>query len=277
MSFPICSLHQLGWRTRYAHDLTLDDFAAGHPARVVAVQRGQCSVLSSHGPGTAALPEHAAGAEAGFAAGDWLLLEHRSGRVLRRLERQSLLAGAVTDGSHPWSPIAANLDTLFVVTACDADFNAARLQRYLALAFGARVTPVVVMTKADRCADAPSWLATAQRLLPQARVLLVNARERASVAQLEPWLAPGSTVALVGSTGVGKGSLVRHWLGDAEGVSCEHDALAKPVGMRPSMRPLRTGAWVIDTPDLRALCARMAGSLRSRESIRVPTQVAGPW
>lgn len=277
MPFPICSLHQLGWRTRYAHDLTLDDFEAGYPARVVAVHRDRCAVLSSRGPGTVALPVRTVGAEAGFAVGDWLLLEYRSGHVRRRLERQSLLAGPAIDGAPPPSPAAANLDTLFVVTACDTDFSVARLQRYLALAFEARVTPVVVMTKADRCADAPAWLATAQRLLPQAHVLLVNAHERISVAQLGPWLVPGSAVALVGSAGAGKRTLMRHWRDGAVDVPHGHDVLARPAGTVPSMRPLRTGAWVIDTPGLHELCERMAGPLRGSASVRVPTRVAGRW
>lgn len=277
MPFPICSLHQLGWRTRYAHDLTLDDFEAGYPARVIGVHRGRCWVLSSRGHGTVAWPMHRAGGEAGFVVGDWLLLAQRGGHVLRRLDRHSLLAGTALDGARQASPVAANLDTLFVVTACDADFNVTRLQRYLALAFAARVTPVVVMTKADRCADAQAWLATAQRLLPEARVLLVNADECASAAQLEPWLAPGSTVALVGAAGVGKGTLMCHWLAGAIDAFSGNDVPAKPAAVSPSMRPLRSGAWVIDTPGLRELCESVSKPRRSPEPARASTRVAGRW
>jgi ribosome biogenesis GTPase len=261
----MCSLHQLGWRSCYAHGLTLADFEVGYPARVVTVRHDRLSVLSSRGPGTTRWPLRPVGAIAGgVAAGDWLLLEQRSGCVLRLLARQSLLGGA----------LAANLDTLFVVTACGGDFSVARLQRYLALAFEARVTPVVVMTKADRCVDAPAWLATAQRLLPDARVLLVNVDERGSAARLEPWLAEGSTVALVGPAGAGKDNLMRHWLDDAADAPAGRGAPAGPAGMPPSMRPLRTGAWVIDTPGLRGLCDVMAMPSGGGASSRVVSRGA---
>lgn len=253
MPFSICTLHQLGWQPRYAHDLNLDDFEAGYPARVVAEYGDHFVVASSCGRQDMPRPRHSPGGELHVIIGDWLLLEHHSGRLLRVLPRQSLFAHALFGDAGPGNPVVANLDTLFVVTSCDEDFNVTRVERHLARAFAAAVTPVVVMTKADRCPDASAWLATAQRLLPQACVVLVNATEPASVAQLDAWLVPGNTLAMVGSPGVGKAALMRHWLDDATAALPQQVVRRRHAGVAASMLSTRSGAWIIDTVAMHAL------------------------
>lgn len=249
------SLHQLGWRPEYAQHLTLDDFEAGYPARVAAVHRGGLDLLSSRGPGSAVVPHHVE-VDAGIAAGDWVLVEHEADRVIRLLDRQSLLARMAAGEDHRRQSIAANLDALFIVSSCNEDFNASRLERYLALAFDASVTPVVVLTKVDLCADASHYVATAERLAPSLVVVALDATNPSSVEQLEPWLAPGRTVAFVGSSGVGKSTLANSVIGDpvqrTSGIR-EDDARGRHTTTTREMFPTASGAWVIDTPGMREL------------------------
>src|SRR5690606_38421988 len=96
--------------------------------------------------------------------GDWLLVESATGRVLRVLERQSLLARLAAGIEQRVQPIAANLDTLFVVTSCNEEFNASRIERYLAVALEARIEPVIVLTKTDLCASAAPFIAETRRI-----------------------------------------------------------------------------------------------------------------
>ncbi len=249
------SLHQLGWRPEFAQHLTLDDFEAGYPARVAAVHRGALDLLSSRGQGSAVVPRHVE-ADAGIAAGDWVLVEHEADRVIRLLDRQSLLARMAAGEDHRRQSIAANLDALFIVSSCNDDFNASRLERYLTLAFDASVTPVVVLTKADLCNDAGDFVAMAEQLAPSVAVVALDATDPTSVEQLAPWLAPGRTVAFVGSSGVGKSTLANSVIGDAvqrtSGIR-EDDARGRHTTTAREMFPTASGAWVIDTPGMREL------------------------
>jgi ribosome biogenesis GTPase / thiamine phosphate phosphatase len=104
--------------------------------------------------------------------------------------------------------IAANVDTLFIVTSCNRDFNVARLERYLALAREADATPLVIITKADLADEPESYAAAARKLMPGLMVECLDARDETAVAALAPWCGPGQTVALAGSSGVGKSTLV---------------------------------------------------------------------
>ena len=148
------------------------------------------------------------------AVGDWLLLD-AAGRPLRRLERKSLIARRAAGTGAASQPIAANLDTLFIVSSCNADFSLARLERYLALARQAEVMPVVVLTQADACPDPDAFVGRARALGSTVPIEAVNALDPGSVARLEAWCGPGETVALAGSSGVGKSTLTNALTGAA--------------------------------------------------------------
>ena len=151
--------------------------------------------------------------------------------------------------------IAANVDTLFVVTSCNDDFNPARLERYLALANEAGTDPVIVLTKIDKVDDPSDWIDRARTLQRGLQVVALNAKSPDAAAVLAPWCGPGRTVALVGSSGVGKSTLLNTLSGrdaQATGEIRESDAKGRHTTTARSLHPVAGGGWVIDTPGVRS-------------------------
>ena len=250
------TLDRLGWSACYSQQLTLEDLNAGFPARVCSVQRGQLTVLCERGSLDVIVPPRLVASDAAIAIGDWLLVEHEAPRVLRVLERRSLISRLAAGLEQRTQAIAANIDTLFVVTSCNDDFNLSRLERYFTIARHARVEPVIVLTKADLCADAESFAIQARSIAGHIQVLALNATEHAAADALEPWLGRGQTVAFVGSSGVGKSTLVNALLStqaQSTGAIREHDAKGRHTTTSRQMFALPSGAWVIDTPGMREL------------------------
>ena len=128
------SLDRLGWSACYSQQLSLEDLSAGYPARVSSVQRSLVTVLCERGSLDVVVPPRLATTETAIAVGDWLLIEHEAPRVLRILERRSLISRMAAGVEQRMQAIAANLDTLFVVTSCNDDFNLSRLERYFTVA-----------------------------------------------------------------------------------------------------------------------------------------------
>jgi ribosome biogenesis GTPase / thiamine phosphate phosphatase len=248
------SLHQLGWRAFFFQQLTLEDLERGYPARVSGVHRDRLSVLSERGQAHVALCH--CSDDTAVTVGDWLLIEQDGQRVLRALERHSVImrlaAGRVTRAQ----PIAANIDTLFVVTSCNAEFNASRLERYLSLAFAARIEPAVLLTKADLCADPEDYARRAREVAPQVSIVTLNATDAASTVALEEWLGEGRSVALVGSSGVGKSTLINTLTGEASCTTSairEADAKGRHTTTARQLVAMPGGAWLIDTPGMRTI------------------------
>jgi ribosome biogenesis GTPase len=256
MLIPV-PLDQLGWSACFSQQLTLEDLSAGFPARVCSVQRSQLIVLCERGSLDVVVPPRlVASSDVAIAIGDWLLIEHDAPRVLRVLARRSLISRMAAGLEQRMQAIAANLDTLFVVTSCNDDFNLSRLERYFAVARHAQVEPVIVLTKADLCADVESFAAQAHSIAGDIAVLTLNATDRTAAAALAPWLASGQTVAFVGSSGVGKSTLVNALLAlqaQATGGIREQDAKGRHTTTSRQMFALESGAWVIDTPGMREL------------------------
>ncbi len=193
-------------------------------------------------------------AEHGMAVGDWILTEKGSVQVERVLERKSLIKRGSAGLEAVAQLIAANIDSLFIVSSCNADFNIARLERYLALAHQAEVEPVLVLTKADMCEDPSEYVAKAAEL-QNVQVVLIDATKDDTVEHLAPWCGKGQTVALVGSSGVGKSTITNTMTGLdllTRGIR-EDDAKGVHTTTARSMYRMVSGGWLIDTPGMRAL------------------------
>ena len=251
------SLADCGWNAFFQGQLDIEEAAGTTAVRVVAVHRAGLEVL---GPDFAGLlPPLAQGGEDPedrATVGDWLLLDRESLRPKRRLDRLSLFKRRAAGTGRQLQLIAANVDTLFIVSSCNQDFSEARLERYLALAREAAATPLVVLTKADLCDEPASLARAAARLLPGLLVESLDARDPAAVAALRPWCGPGQTVALLGSSGVGKSTLVNSLTGRmdqaTQGIRADDDKGRHTTTGR-SLHRLPAGGWLIDTPGLREL------------------------
>ena len=157
------SLRDLGWSPVFQAGLDPDELAAAAPVRVAAVHRNGVDVLGAGGPRRVADRRRRCRPRRSPSATGCSLDRRPAGRCAA-LERKSLIARRAAGTGAAAQLIAANLDTLFIVSSCNADFNLARLERYLALARQAGVMPVVVLTKADACADPDAFVDRARAL-----------------------------------------------------------------------------------------------------------------
>ena len=249
------TLPSLGWASFFEEQLGPDD-SGQVPLRVATVHRSRMTGLSTIGTVRVGLPAHVNTAQ--FAVGDWVLADPQSHLLIRRLERRSLLERQ-TVGARVPQLIAANVDTVFIVTSCNDDFNPARLERYLALANEAGTNAVIVLTKADQTPDPRPFLEHAAALQRGLEVVSVNARSPDAVGVLAPWSGVGQTVALIGSSGVGKSTLLNTLARKSEdakqatGAIREDDAKGRHTTTARSLHKIETGGWVIDTPGMRTL------------------------
>lgn len=234
-----------------------DAFELHKIGRVTAVHRSVLHVLGIDVDGT--VPHFAAGrgVEGGFATtGDWLLLDPETLQPKRLLRRFSLIKRRAPGKRGGLQLIAANVDTLFIVTSCNQDFNIARLERYLTLAREADVTPVIVITKSDLADEPEEFRRAAAALLPGLDVIVLDARLADAVAQLAPWCGRGQTVAFVGSSGVGKSTLINTMTGAGRILTQairEDDAKGRHTTSARQLYRLDSGGWLLDTPGMREL------------------------
>ena len=210
-------LADLGWSPFFARQLAPQDLTAALPGRVTGMQRTGVTVSLAVGEREAPLGGRwfRGAAEGRPAVGDWVLFDQVSGKIERLLKRKSLLKRVSAGATSRIQLIGANIDTLFVVTACDEEFNPSRLERYLSLAHEGNVQPVLVLTKRDLADDPAKYLDQAATLEQGLAVESVNALDRATLDGVAAWCGPGQTVALAGSSGVGKSTLINTLCGSS--------------------------------------------------------------
>ena len=224
--------------------------------RIATVHRTRLTTVTEAGSAPLNLPDHATTGD--VAVGDWVLVDPLTRTLRRRLDRRTVLERRVEGRGSP-QPAAANVDTLFIVTSCNADFNLARLERYLALANQGGADSVILLTKPDTCDDPEAYRREAAALQRGLVALIVNPRLGEAAAALAPWCGAGRTVAMVGSSGVGKSTLVNTLVGpDREppqltGDIREHDSKGRHTTTARSLHAIAGGGWVIDTPGMRTL------------------------
>ena len=245
------SLPQLGWQTTFQQQLTLDDIGTTIIARVSEHHRNRYQLLTEQGEITllitANLPV--------MTVGDWLLLSPQL-QFIRLLERRSLFQRKAAGSKINTQLIAANIDTVMIVCSLNDDFNLSRIERYLALCHEAQAEVVVILTKADLCADAEVLKQEVQQLSSLLIIETINALDLTSVAVLTPWCKTGKTLAFMGSSGVGKSTLVNTLLGQPiqlTGEIREDDSKGKHTTTGRSLHMMDNGCLLLDTPGMREI------------------------
>jgi ribosome biogenesis GTPase len=253
---------RLGWNDFFQEQIALDT-PPPQVARVIEEQRGAYRVAGDF-DGWAEVSgkfRHGARAIAEFpAVGDWVCVTAAGGSeravITRRLDRRSTISRKAAGRAVEEQVLAANVDTIFLVTALAEDLNPRRLERYLTVVRDAGAVPVVVLNKTDLSADPEGQAADVRARLPFVDVLAISARRGDGLAALDSYLSPTRTVALIGSSGVGKSTLVNRLLGHERLKTAEisdvhgkgrHTTTARHLVDLPG------GALLIDTPGMREL------------------------
>lgn len=258
------SLERLGWNSFFEQQVRGGDERVPSPlqwSRVVEEQRGSCRVAGEY-EGWVEISgrfRHRAQSAADFpAVGDWVGV--RGAIVHRRLERRSTIARAAAGAVTEQQVMAANVDTIFLVTAATRDLNPRRLERYLTIVWEAGAVPVVVLNKADLTDDPARACDDLRARLPFVDVVAVSALGLATGPTVEdalsPYLRPAETIALLGSSGVGKSTMVNRLIGrDVHRVGAirESDGRGRHTTTARHLVELPSGALLIDTPGMREL------------------------
>lgn len=252
----------LGWNDRLESHFTVHREAGLVPARVAREDRGRYLLLEGSGerPGElAGRFRHEARTRADLpAVGDWVAVraEGSPAVIVAVLPRTSAFTRKVAGETTDEQIVAANVDTVLLVSGLDGDFNVRRIERFLTAAWDSGAQPVIVLNKADVAADVAARVAEVEAVAPGVPVFALSALAGDGLAALAPWLAPGRTLALVGSSGVGKSTLANALLGrprQATHAVREDDSRGRHTTTHRELIELPGGALLLDTPGMREL------------------------
>ena len=251
-------LADLGWTPRLDAAFTALGRPELEPARVAAVHRGRLDLLGPdgplHGAPSGRMTHAAANAAELPATGDWVAVDPESGVVHALLPRKGGIARAAGDGRAEPQVLAANVDLALVVGSLNRDLNVRRLERFLTLAADAEAEPLVVLSKADLSPDPDGHVLDVRTALGDTvPVLAISVVDGTGIGTLEAWLEPGRTAVLLGSSGVGKTTLLNHLTGQSRATLPVRagDDRGRHATTHRELVPLASGALVIDTPGLR--------------------------
>jgi len=259
----VSSLERLGWNSFFEEQVHRGDERVPLPllwSRIVEEQREAYRVAGEY-EGWVEISgrfRHQAQPADFPAVGDWVGV--RDAIVHRRLDRRSTIARAAAGAATERQVMAANVDTILLVTAATRDLNPRRLERYLTIVWDAGAVPVVVLNKADLIDDPQNAREELRGRLPLVDVVAVSALGLAEDATVEdalsPYLRPAQTIALLGSSGVGKSTIVNRLIGhDVHRVGAirERDGRGRHTTTARRLVELPSGALLIDTPGMREL------------------------
>ena len=245
----------------YGFDYNTNFESNGTPARITAVHKGRFGIVSDFGEGYAQLK----GKEFYYdgavfpTVGDFVLIDYNKdgdSRITKTLARRTYFSRRDPDKGRGEQAIAANFDTVFIMQSLNHDFNPKRLERYLTAGLQSKAEPVIVLTKADLTDDYLSYIIETSNVAPGVKTCIVSAKTGYGMEELTPYVQKGKTLVFLGSSGVGKSSLVNALAGekimDTSGIR-EDDSKGRHTTTHRELIMLKSGAMIIDTPGMREL------------------------
>lgn len=267
---PHIDLATLGWSPFFAEAFAPYQAQGFTAARVATEDKHFYTVVGESGDLLAVITgklHHRRGSNSALPkVGDWVAIARQLGEekavIHAVLPRRTTLTRKGTGREIVEQVLATNLDTAFVVQSLDITFNIRRIERFLVMIHEGGAQPVVVLNKADLCADVAARLAETKAAAGNAPVFIVSARTRKGIGQLREFIRPGETVVFIGTSGVGKSSLINRLNGEATQPTLEvraSDSKGRHSTTWRELIPLPGGGLVIDTPGMREFHMWVAG------------------
>jgi ribosome biogenesis GTPase / thiamine phosphate phosphatase len=256
------NLDHLGWNRFFATSYTAE---AGYTVGRVALEHRGAYVLYSEVGDISAeisgkLRHQATAAQDLPVVGDWVVMQLRPAEkratIHRILPRFSTFSRKTAGGKTAAQIVATNIDTAFLVSGLDHDFNPRRIERYLLLTWESGANPVIILNKADLCDNLDQALAAVEALAAGVPIIPVSTVQPQGFEALQSYLQPGKTIALLGSSGVGKSSITNHLMGAAmqktQSVR-QGDSRGRHTTTHRELLVLPSGGLLIDTPGMREI------------------------
>jgi ribosome biogenesis GTPase len=264
MPFDTDVLRTFGWNDFFAAQFRAHAEDGDSAGRVALEHKDRYQLYTEHGELLADLAgrlRHEAASREDFpAVGDWVVIRARAAErkatIHTVLPRRSKFTRKMAGRRVEEQIVGANIDTVLLVTSLNQDFNSRRVERYLTAAWDSGAAPVIILSKADLCADTAAKIAEIEAIAYGVPAHAVSAVSGKGLEALAPYFAAGQTVALLGSSGVGKSTLINHLLGrDAQRVQeiREDDGRGRHTTTHRELILLPSGGLVLDTPGMREL------------------------
>ena len=258
------ALHDLGWTDSHTTEFEPHSRAGLLPARVAAQHRGAYALLTELGELRAELAgrlsHEANGAGDLPAVGDWVAVvprpEEGAATIQQVFARRTKFSRKVALAAAEEQVLAANVDAVFLVMSLNEDFNLRRLERYITMAWESGAQPVIVLTKTDLCPEWELRVLDVEAIAFGVPVHAISSLTGDGLDLVRDQLAPGRTIALLGSSGVGKSTLVNTFAGEellATQEIREDDGQGRHTTTHRQLVLLPGGGLVLDTPGMREL------------------------
>jgi ribosome biogenesis GTPase len=259
----LLTLDQMGWSAAFDADHAPHTAIGREPARIMAEDRGSYVIWTADGERRAAITgrfRHEANGDPSVypAVGDWVTIDGGpvDAAIHAVLPRRTAIIRQAPGNRTAAQVVGANVDVVFIVISLNLDLNMRRLERYLAVAWESGAEPVVLLSKADLVDDPTALLAEVERIAIGATILTVSVIDGRGIADVRARIGAGRTVAFVGSSGVGKSTLLNVLAGEERATVREireDDARGRHTTTRRQLHILPDGGLILDTPGMREL------------------------